>query len=100
MQTIITASALQTAVKNASKMAEQGYTVTQDSVVPSFCIVNKNDENDTFYIVDTFAGFEKCDCPQAARAGYCKHIEFAKEFIADTQRANDFTEWDTFGKYL
>lgn len=83
-----TASALETAVRNASKMDTQNYTITQDKVVDTFYHVRKNQA--TCYFVQTFEGFESCSCPQFKNENICKHQKFVADHIRILQMEADF----------
>lgn len=96
-----TASALETAVRNAAKMNAQGYTIKPSVAVPSsFAVVKPGTGGKLYYIVDTTPGYEFCQCEQYNREGVCKHQKFVCDYIADTEAANDYADYEAFGKYL
>jgi hypothetical protein len=71
-----TTAAIETAVRNAAKMSEQGYTAKQSQGVPETWFAIKPDGK-AWYLVNTLRG--TCDCPQFQNEGVCKH----QKFIAD-----------------
>jgi hypothetical protein len=65
-----TAEAIETAIRNAAKMSEQGYSVKQSRSANTLWFVVKADPR-FWYTVDTLRG--TCDCPYFAQEGICKH---------------------------
>jgi hypothetical protein len=79
-----TAATIQTAIKNADKAENAGYTVTTGGVfhgVQTWNIFKPgNDSRMADYIVAAHADYASCDCVQCREHGYCKHIELAARY--------------------
>ncbi len=90
-----TISAIETAVKNAAKMLEQGYTIKQSKAVPtSYHVIKPNKNGKLSYIVDTTPGFQFCQCEQFIKEGICKHQKFTDDHIAICQAEAENDERD------
>ena len=73
-----TASAIDTAIRNADKMAAQGYTLKQSGIVPEAWFVIKPRSRFS-YMVNTVR--ETCECEQFQFEGVCKHQKFVDDEI-------------------
>ena len=95
-----TKTAITTAIRNADKAENAGYTVVFAGVfggVTTYGIIKPSNDLGLYdYVVSAHNDFATCDCEQGKREGYCKHIELAARYEGwiESVEARE-TEFDT-----
>jgi hypothetical protein len=87
-----TQEAIDTAIRNAAKMTEQGYAVKQSQSVPEIWFSVKPGGK-AWYMVDTRTG--ACNCPYFTQEGICKHrvqIDEERALLEAEQAYEDYRD--------